>query len=97
MRIYKTRAFDKWAAKEGLADPALATAVAEMEAGLIDAELGACRAWRVVARQMKNRGQFFDLLRRIVVLFNDKERKNGPIFHRRSRFFPSLTGSLVAK
>jgi hypothetical protein len=40
MRIYKTRSFDKWAAKEGLADPVLAAAVAEMEAGLIDAELG---------------------------------------------------------
>lgn len=40
MQIYKTRSFDKWAAKEGLADPVLAAAVAEMEAGLIDAELG---------------------------------------------------------
>ena len=40
MRICKTRSFDKWAAKEGLADPVLAAAVAEMEAGLIDAELG---------------------------------------------------------
>lgn len=40
MRIYKTRPFDKWVAKEGLTDPVLATAVAEIEAGLIDAELG---------------------------------------------------------
>lgn len=40
MRIYKTRPFDKWASKEGLTDPVLASAVAEMEAGLVDAELG---------------------------------------------------------
>ena len=40
MRIYKTRSFDKWATKEGLGESVLAEAVAEMEAGLIDAELG---------------------------------------------------------
>lgn len=40
MRIFKTRQFDKWADKEGLTDPALKAAVAEMENGLIDADLG---------------------------------------------------------
>ena len=40
MRIYKTRQFDKWAGKEGLNDAALKAAVAEMENGLIDADLG---------------------------------------------------------
>ena len=40
MNIYKTRQFDKWAAKEGLTDHALMSAVAEMDAGLIDADLG---------------------------------------------------------
>lgn len=40
MRIYKTRAFSKWAVKEGLNDNALYAAVEEMERGLIDAELG---------------------------------------------------------
>ena len=40
MRIYKTRLFDKWASSEGLSDQALKAAVVEMEAGLIDAELG---------------------------------------------------------
>jgi len=40
MRIFKTKGFSKWAAKEGLTDIALRTAVAEMATGLIDAELG---------------------------------------------------------
>tara|TARA_B100000745_G_scaffold273603_1_gene202081 strand:+ start:385 stop:759 length:375 start_codon:yes stop_codon:yes gene_type:complete len=40
MRIFKNKAFSKWAAKEGLDDDALRAAVDEMERGLIDADLG---------------------------------------------------------
>ena len=40
MRIYKTRLFAKWARKEGLFDGFLSQAIQEMEAGLIDADLG---------------------------------------------------------
>ena len=40
MRIFKTRWFNKWAAREGLRDAVLQAAVKEMEDGLIDAELG---------------------------------------------------------
>ena len=40
MRIFKTKWFKKWATKEGLSDAALSVAVAEMERGLIDADLG---------------------------------------------------------
>jgi len=40
MRIYKTSLFAKWARKEKLTDSALRQAVAEMEAGLVDADLG---------------------------------------------------------
>ena len=40
MRIFKTRAFSKWAAKEGLGDDALLSAVGEIELGLVDADLG---------------------------------------------------------
>lgn len=40
MRIFKNKAFTKWAEKEGLSDDALRTAVDEMERGLIDADLG---------------------------------------------------------
>lgn len=40
MRAFKIKAFAKWANGEGLRDDALASAVVEMEKGLIDAKLG---------------------------------------------------------
>ena len=40
MRAFKIKAFAKWASGEGLSDDALASAVVEMEKGLIDAKLG---------------------------------------------------------
>jgi hypothetical protein len=40
MRIFKSKAFSRWAAKEGLTDKALVAAVTEMEDGLIDIDLG---------------------------------------------------------
>ena len=39
-RVFKTRYFHRWARKSGLTDRALCSAVAEMQAGLIDADLG---------------------------------------------------------
>ena len=40
MRALKSRAFSRWAAKEGLTDSLLWAAVEEMERGLVDADLG---------------------------------------------------------
>ncbi len=40
MRIFKNKAFNKWAGKEGLNDEVLRNAVTEMEQGLVDADLG---------------------------------------------------------
>ena len=40
MQAFKTKGFAKWASGEGLGDDALASAVVEMEQGLIDARLG---------------------------------------------------------
>ena len=40
MRIFQTKWFARWAAKEGLAEQALCNAVTELELGLIDANLG---------------------------------------------------------
>lgn len=40
MNAFKTKAFAKWANSEDLDDVALASAVEEMERGLIDAQLG---------------------------------------------------------
>ncbi|BFM22471.1 type II toxin-antitoxin system RelE/ParE family toxin [Gilvimarinus japonicus] len=40
MRVFKNKAFSKWAAKEGLSDVVLLAAVDEMARGLIDADMG---------------------------------------------------------
>ena len=40
MQAFKTKAFARWARRERLRDDLLTFAVAEMEAGLIDAQLG---------------------------------------------------------
>ncbi|WP_257252751.1 MULTISPECIES: type II toxin-antitoxin system RelE/ParE family toxin [unclassified Endozoicomonas] len=40
MRVFKNKAFSKWAFKEGLSDDALLAAVSEIENGLVDADLG---------------------------------------------------------
>ena len=40
MRAFKTRTFQRWACKAGVTDAALLDAVAQMERGLIDADLG---------------------------------------------------------
>ena len=39
-RIFRTRTFSRWMGQTGLADPDLFQSVIEMEAGLIDADLG---------------------------------------------------------
>ena len=39
MQAFKVKAFARWANREGLNDDALASAVIEMEHGLIDAKL----------------------------------------------------------
>jgi hypothetical protein len=49
MRVFKSKWFQKWAAKEGLDDDALRAAIEEMENGLIDAELGGHVAKKRVA------------------------------------------------
>ena len=40
MAVYKTRWFDRWARKEGLATSSLCAAVKEVMQGLVDADLG---------------------------------------------------------
>jgi hypothetical protein len=53
LRIFKTKTFTRWAAKEGLSDDHLIGAVREMEQGLIDAELGG----GVVKKRIGGRGR----------------------------------------
>ena len=48
--IYKTKVFDRWANEQGLTDQSLCQAVKEMNAGLIDADLGGGLYKKRVAR-----------------------------------------------
>jgi len=41
IRIYKLKWFKRWASKEGVSDGLLKVAIAEMQKGLVDADLGA--------------------------------------------------------
>ncbi len=50
MRVFKTRVFNRWANREGLADRSLCEAVSEMVRGLIDARLGGGVVKKRVAR-----------------------------------------------
>lgn len=50
IRIFKTRSFARWAKKEKIHDRALITVVDELEAGLIDANLGRGLIKKRVAR-----------------------------------------------
>lgn len=50
MAVYKTRWFDRWARKEGLADSSLCRAVQEMASGLFEADLGGGLLKKRIAR-----------------------------------------------
>jgi hypothetical protein len=50
LRVFKTKAFARFARKEDLGDKALADAIADIERGLVDADLGGCLIKQRVAR-----------------------------------------------
>jgi hypothetical protein len=63
MTIYKTRWFDRWARKQGLADQSLCNAVEEMISGLYDADLGGGLFKKRIARAGEGkRGGFRTLI-----------------------------------
>jgi hypothetical protein len=70
MQAFKTRTFAKWANGAGLDDDALATAVAEMERGLIDARLGG----EVVKKRLALRGRGKRGGVRTLVVFRQDEK-----------------------
>lgn len=70
MRVFKTRVFSRWARREGLADEDLCKAVAEMQKGLVDAQLGGGVYKKRVARAGEGkRGGY-----RVILATNLRER-----------------------
>lgn len=62
MPIYKTRWFDRWARKQGLATSSICKAVAEMGHGLFDADLGGGRFKKRIARPGEGKSSGFRTL-----------------------------------
>ena len=70
MRIFKTRAFARFADREGMEDAVLRDAVRRAESGLIDADLGGGVIKLRIARKGQGRSGGF----RSIVLFRRGER-----------------------
>lgn len=62
MPIYKTRWFDRWARKQGLATSSLCAAVEEMAKGLFDADLGSGLFKKRIARPGQGKSSGFRTL-----------------------------------
>lgn len=63
MRIYKTKWFRKWAAKEGISDTDLRQAISEIENGLVEANLGgSVYKKRIAVNGRGKRGSFRTIL-----------------------------------
>lgn len=70
MRVFKTRVFARFARKERIADRSLCDAVARVERGLIDADLGGWVIKQRVARRGQGRSGGF----RTIIAFKTGER-----------------------
>jgi hypothetical protein len=70
MRLFKTKHFMRFAAKEGIADPVLRDAVQRAESGLIDADLGG----GVIKQRLARQGQGKSGGYRSIVLFQRGSR-----------------------
>ena len=69
MRVFKTKWFTRFAKKEGITDQKLLSAVAEIERGLVDAELGGGLVKkRVLRKGQGKRGGF-----RTILAYREKE------------------------
>jgi hypothetical protein len=70
VRVFKTKWFNRFAAKEGLRDAELLTVVADLEAGLFDADLGGGVFKQRIARTGEGKSGGY----RTIVFFRSKER-----------------------
>ena len=101
MRVFKTKTFDRWAAKVGVTDTALLKAVADIERGLIDADLGSnLFKQRVALPGRGKRGSTRTLLATRLVgtlyfLFGFEKRERDNITQRELGIYQSLASTVV--
>jgi hypothetical protein len=102
MRVFKTRVFDRWAGKVGITNSALLRAVADIECGLIDADLGSNLFKQQVALPGRGkRGGTRTLLATrfagtLYFLFGFEKSDRDNITQRELRIYQSLASNLVA-
>ena len=70
MRILKTKWFATWARKEAISNTALLNAIEEIEAGLIDADLGGGLIKKRIARKGSGKSSGY----RVVIAYRTRER-----------------------
>jgi hypothetical protein len=102
MRVFKTRVFERWAGKAGVNDAALLKAVADIERGLIDADLGSFLIKQRVALPGRGkRGSARTLLATrfagtLYFLFGFEKSERDNISQRELGIYQSLASNLVA-
>lgn len=102
MRVLKTRVFDRWAGKAGVTDIALLKAVADIERGLIDADLGSNLFKQRVALPGRGKsGSTRTLLATrfagtLYFLFGFEKKDRDNITQRELGIYQSLASTLVA-
>lgn len=101
MRIFKTRGFERWAGKAGVTDAALLKAVADIERGLIDADLGCnlIKQRTALPRRGKSGSTRTLLATRfagtLYFLFGFEKSDRDNITRRELRIYQSLASTLV--
>ena len=70
IRVFKTKNFAKWAKKERITDASLGKVINELNAGLIDADLGGGLLKKRVARKGQGKRSGY----RILLAFKNKQR-----------------------
>lgn len=101
MDIYLTRTFARWRAKERLSDEVLCASIVEMEAGLIDANLGGgLYKKRVAGPGRGKRGSFRTLIavrfgHRAIFLFGFGKNERAKIDASEERAFKIIARSLL--
>jgi hypothetical protein len=102
MRVFKTRVFDRWSGKVGVTDAALLKAVANIERGLIDADLGSNLIKQRVALPRRGKsGSTRTLLATrflgaVYFLFGFEKSDRNNITRRELVIYQSLASNLVA-
>lgn len=70
MRVFKSKHFSRYAKKEGIENTALANAIREIEAGLVDAVLGGGLVKKRVAREGSGKSSGY----RTIIAFSSGQR-----------------------